>query len=253
MITDYHRPETIEEALDLLSRTEVDTVPLGGGSTFGNPLQKPVEVVDLQSLGLNSLGQKGKKLQIGATVTLQQLLDFNIEPALKVAIRHEATYNQRQTATVAGTLMTADGRSPFAAAMLALDADLKIFPGEEIHSLGNYLPLRADREANQLIGEFSVPSHVKLGYEYVARTPADLPIVCVAVAQWQSGRTRVVLGGFGNSPLLAMDGPSSDGAADAAKNAYQEAGDQWASAEYRAAIAPKLVARALTSISLKMD
>lgn len=249
MITDYHRPETIEAALDLLSRSEVATIPLGGGSTFGNPLQGPVEVVDLQSLELNSLERKGKKLQIGATVTLQQLLDFDIEPALKAAIRHEVTYNQRQTATVAGTLITADGRSPFATAMLALDADLKILPGGEIHSLGNYLPLRADRKENQLIVEFSVPSQVKLYYEYVARTPADLPIVCVAVAQWQSGRTRVVLGGYGNAPLLAMDGPTPDGAEDAAKNAFQEAGDQWASAEYRAAIAHKLVARALTSIS----
>jgi hypothetical protein len=57
-----------------------------------------------------------------------------------------------------------------------------------------------------LIISISIPLNVKLSFEYVARTPADKPIVCAAVAQWNSGRTRLALGGYGKIPMLAMDG-----------------------------------------------
>ena len=107
------------------------------------------------------------------------------------------------------------------------------------------MPLRAERERGTLVTTVNIPSNVTLTYEYVARTPADLPIVCAAVAQWLSGRTRVALGGFGNAPLLAMDGPEPEGAETAARDAFREAGDQWASAEYRSDIAAILVKRCL--------
>ena len=99
-----------------------------------------------------------------------------------------------------------------------------------------------------MITKIQIPTNVKLAYEYVARTPADLPIVCVGVAIWKSGRTRVALGGFGNSPILAMDGPSHMGADVAAGNAYSEAGDQWASAAYRSDVAAILAKRATQSL-----
>ena len=129
--------------------------------------------------------------------------------------------------------------------MLALGAELDILPGDEQISLGSFLPLREQRKPNYLITHITIPNHVGLAYEYVARTPADLPIVCAAIAQWPSGRTRVALGGFGHAPLLAMDGPEADGAESAARDAYREAGDQWASAAYRSDVAGTLVARCL--------
>ena len=242
MITEYHRPETLEAALSLLARTEVDTVPLGGGSVLNQPASNLVAVVDLQALGLNTIETKGKKLELGATVTLQQLLDEpNIPTALKKAIQHEATYNIRQVATVAGALVAADGRSPFATAMLALGATLTILPAVENTDFGSFLPLRFDNTRGTLISQVRIPNNVTLAYEYVARTPADLPIVCAAVAQWPSGRTRVALGGCGSAPLLAMDGSEPAGAEIAARDAFREAGDQWASAEYRSDVAATLV------------
>lgn len=248
MIVEYHRPETLDQALELLARTEVETVPLGGGTILNQPDPTPVAVVDLQALGLNIIEVKGKRLDLGATVTLQQLLDnSNIPIALKQAIRHEATYNIRQVATIAGALVAADGRSAFAAAMLALGAELTLGSSDTIE-LGSFLPLRSRDERGFLITAVNIPNNVSLAYEYVARTPADLPIVCVAVAQWPSGRTRVALGGFGSAPLLAMDGPEPDGAEMAVRDAFREAGDQWASAEYRSNIAKTLVQRCLAQI-----
>ena len=94
---------------------------------------------------------------------------------------------------------------------------------------------------------------MRLAYEYVARTPADLPIVCAAVAVWSSGRTRVVMGGFGEVPVLAMDGPDREGAEIAAGVAYSHADDQWASSSYRQEVAKVLVKRCLASLDADQE
>jgi CO/xanthine dehydrogenase FAD-binding subunit len=57
MITAYHRPQTLDEALTLLSRP--DARPLGGGTILSRPGPDPIQVVDLQSLGLNTINKKG--------------------------------------------------------------------------------------------------------------------------------------------------------------------------------------------------
>jgi CO/xanthine dehydrogenase FAD-binding subunit len=96
-----------------------------------------------------------------------------------------------------------------------------------------------------LITSITIPLNVKLAFDYVSRTPADRPIVCAALVQWNSGRTRLVLGGYGKSPLLAMDGTEGEGLEAAARNAFHEATDEWASAEYRMHIAATLAKRCL--------
>lgn len=249
MIIEYHRPDNLDDALKLLARPEPKTIPLGGGSVVSQPSEDDFAVVDLQALGLKGIQSSGKTLEVGAAVTLQSLLEYaELSPALVKAIRHEATYNVRQRATVAGSLVAADGRSPFAAAMLALAPELILLPGDEKISLGEVLPMRVETLDKKLIAQINLPVNVKLAYEYVARTPADLPVVCAAVAQWPSGRTRVALGGYGKTPLLAMDGPNPQGADVAARDAYREAGDSWATAEYRSDVAAKLTRRCLDAL-----
>ena len=89
----------------------------------------------------------------------------------------------------------------------------------------------------------------RLAFEQVARTPSDKPIVCVAVAQWPSGRTRMAIGGFGAAPRLAMDGTEAEGLEAAARNACHDASDEWGSAEYRMDVAATLAKRCLAAIS----
>jgi CO/xanthine dehydrogenase FAD-binding subunit len=218
---------------------------------LNQPSNEAFEVVDLQALGLDGLNRRGNLLEIGATVTLQNLLNATgLQPALGKAIGLEATYNLRQIATVAGTLASADGRSPFVTAMLALDASLHVQSanGSEEVSLGDFLPVRLKTLHGKLITRIEIPAHVRLAYESVARSPADLPIVCVAVARWSSGRTRVAVGGYGPIPLLAMDGSEAGGAEAAAANAYSQAGDEWATADYRREMASILTRRCLAAL-----
>jgi putative selenate reductase FAD-binding subunit len=251
MIIEYHRPGTLQEALDLLGRAEPTSLPLAGGSVLNQPDGRRVAAVDLQALGLNTLERRGNTLELGATLTLQALLEAESDwPALKGVILHEATHNLRQVATVVGTLVAADGRSPFATALLALDATLTLQPGDEIASLGDLLPVRGERLPHRLITQVAIPANARLAYEYVARTPADRPIVCVAAAQWPSGRTRLAVGGFGPAPRLVLDGTESEGAGLAARSACSQAQDAWASAEYRQEVAQVLAQRCIASFEI---
>jgi putative selenate reductase FAD-binding subunit len=243
MITAYHRPQTLDEALTLL--TQPNTLPLGGGTLLSHGMTDSMEAVDLQLLGLNTLTKKGNELEIGATLTLQALLESEHCPeAMKSALKLEAPLNIRNSATVAGTLVTCDGRSTFATVLVAMDARIEIRSSRidsRVSNIGDYLPLRPPG----LITSITVPTNVKLAFEYVSRTPSDKPIVCAALARWNSGRTRLALGGYGKSPMLGMDGTESEGVEAAARNAFHEANDDWASAEYRMDVAATLAKRCL--------
>jgi CO/xanthine dehydrogenase FAD-binding subunit len=250
MITTYHRPKTLDEALTLLMQP--NTLPLGGGTLLSHGTADSVQVVDLQALDLNSLTKNGNNLELGSTLTLQALLESeHCPPTLKTALKLEAPLNIRNSATVAGTLVACDGRSTFVSMLLAMDAKIEqaLLDNSKIEyrvtNIGDFLPLRS----TNLITKIIMPLNIKIAFEYVSRTPADKPIVCAALAQWNSGRTRLVLGGYGKSPMLAMDGTESNGAETAARNAYHEATDEWASAEYRVDVAATLAKRCLEAIN----
>lgn len=242
MILEYHRPETLDKALVLLLRDNPRTVPLGGGTTLSQKGGEAVAVVDLQALGLDFMRIEGNMLEAGAMVRMHGLASNpQIQPALSQAITKEFSSNLREMTTVGGAVVSCDGRSPFLTALLALDAKMIWLPGDNDHSLGNYLPVRRSWDGGKLILSVKMPVNVKLSVESVARTPADRPILIGALCRWPSGRTRVALGGFGPIPALVLDGSDAIGAEMAARNTYLHAGDEWASAEYRSQVAYDLI------------
>jgi CO/xanthine dehydrogenase FAD-binding subunit len=253
MITEYFRPQKLDDALDLLARKDPPTLALGGGLYINQFIKRPVAVVDLQDLGLTEIQDDGKVLQLGGALTLQRLLESGYPvAALEKAILHQEGYNRRQVATLAGTIVACDGRSPIAATLLALDAELTLAAAGEkpvSERLGDFLPLREEVLAGRLITTIRIPKLINAAYHYVARSPADLPLVGAAAARWPSGRTRVVLLGYGREPLMVFDGPDAEGADLAAEDAYTEAGDQWAGADYRSETAAVLVRRCLDEIA----
>jgi CO/xanthine dehydrogenase FAD-binding subunit len=252
MIIEYQRPKTISEALSLLARKQPISYPLGGGTHINRETDRQFAVVDLQALGLGTISTAGNLLQVGATATLQGLLEYKGLPEdLYQSIKQDTTINLRQMATIAGTLMTAGGRSPLTTMLLALDASVEILALDQEAKqvrLGDWLPFRTPPERGTMINQVSLPINIKVAYESIARTPADQPIVCAAVAQWHSGRTRMALGGWGQAPMLAMDGPEAEGQEAAARIAYSHAMDEWASAEYRQEMAGILALRCIKRI-----
>lgn len=222
MIVEYHRPNTIEEALYLLSRKERNTVPLGGGTILSRHSSVDCAVVDLQSLGLNQIEQRGESAQVGATVTLQQLADASyFAAALIQATEREGSYNHRQMATLGGTLVAGDGRSPLLTALFALDAELRWLPGEDWVRLGEWLPRREDWK-HGFIDQVRFPVNVRLGYDQIGRSPADIAIISVAAAKWSSGRIRIVVAGDMPLPVLVVDGTEQEGIGAVAQIAHSQ-------------------------------
>lgn len=249
MIMEYHRPKTIEEAVRLVGREEPKTVPMGGGTVLNSGLERDIAVVDLQDLALDQIEVKGNQTIIGAAATLESIARFDgIHESLVTATKLEVAKNIRQVATIAGALIASDGRSPFSTVMLALDVELLMLPGDEKIRLGNLLPLRWELLKGKLIKEIAVPNNIKIAFEYVARSKADKPIVSAAVARWNSGRTRIVLGGYGNEPVLVLDGKDDLQIEEVVRMAFSDAGDEWASAEYRSEVAAVLVNRCLDQV-----
>lgn len=250
MIVDYLRPKNIPEALKLLENQDQNPVLMGGGTGIDRFTLEPVTIIDLQELDLGGIRVIGNSLEIGATTTLQALYEApRISEEIRNLIRLEATSNLRQIATVAGTMVASTGRSAFTAALMALDAVVTLLPGDEIVNLGNLLLKRDSKIGSKLITKITIPLNVKLAYQSVSRSPRDLPILTVTMAVWPSGRTRVILGGFGASPLLASDGPEPGGEESAVKDAAMLANDEWASSEYRMEVAPILVKRCFSQIA----
>ena len=249
MIREYLRPNSIEETLSLLSETGKERRPMGGGTSLSRQQTGLVGVVDLQNVGLDQISIQSQEIRIGAMVRLESLLMHpEVHPEIKRAIHIDASENIRNMASLGGWLISSDGRSILTTALLALDTNLTWEPESFKVHMGDWLPMRANTSPGVLMTEALWWTGSYLVFEYVARSPKDRPILVVAMAQWGSGRTRVALGGFGNAPMIAMDGPDSSGVDVASKDACAEAEDQWASAEYRQDVAANLAQRCLRRI-----
>jgi carbon-monoxide dehydrogenase medium subunit len=253
----YHRPKTMEEALQLLK----DGVPLAGGTALVPLLGKTQAVIDLQDLGLDELDLKRGVIEAGAALKLQTLVESEkeIPEALVAACRLETSLNLRNMATLGGTILSADGRSPLLTTLLALDVRVKMEPGSEEVSLDDLLDRREEKIFRSLVTVVRIPVPQRLAYDQVARAPYDRPIVCAALGRWKdtqkSDVVRITLGGFGQRPVRVQKAEQKviksgqvDEASVAAANAYAKADDEWASAEYRSHVAGVLVRRLLTEV-----
>jgi CO/xanthine dehydrogenase FAD-binding subunit len=132
--------------------------------------------------------------------------------------------------------------------LIALDAEVKVVSSGSVAdklNLGDMFPIWEKIYKGKLITEVEIPTNVDFVYQYVARSPADLPIVCCAVCRWPSGRTRGALGGYGDYPKMFFDGSTEEGLKVTAADSYSQADDQWASSNYRSEIAGLLAGRCL--------
>lgn len=250
MITEYHRPSTLESAIELLGRKTPETVPLAGGTLLNRKSDRSVAVVDIQDLALKGIKNEGNSIKLGSGLTFQEVIDHSEIPIiLKQACMQETTYNLRQMSTLGGCAAAGGGRSILLAILLALNVQLEIQPGNSTIPLGEILPVRKQFMAKKLITSIIVNSLARAAFEIVSKTPGDRPIAGVAIAQWPNGRTRVCSFGFGDHPVIAMDGPSAVGAEVAARNAFSDSADNTASTSYREGIADVLSKRCLEKLS----
>ncbi len=250
MIKEYHRPSTLESAIELLSRKTPVTVPLAGGTLLNKKTDQSFAVVDIQDLSLKGISYDGSILKLGAALTLQEVIDHTEAPTiLKKACQKETSYNLRQMSTIGGCVAGGGGKSVLLAILLAWNAQLELQPGNLSVPLSEILPVRKQFLQKKLITSILINTKARVSFEVVSKTPVDQTFAGVVIAQWPNSRTRVCVFGFGDHPITAMDGPSAAGADMAAKNAFAESVDTETGTSYREDLAVILANRCLEKLS----
>jgi probable selenate reductase FAD-binding subunit len=262
-LVEYHKPTDLEKAVQLLQRPNVRTVPIAGGTALVPSAAREVEaVVDLGALGLSYIKTSEAPenlggLEIGATTTLQTIVDSDhvrdyADGVLVKAILDTASRHVRDAATIAGSIVAGEGNSPLLTTLLALDAHLIVrSDNEEELALSKWAPRDRTLILRVLLPELRI-ADTHVAYEKVSRTPADQPIVCVAVrATMSAGKlinARIALGGVGDRPVVIETTKTTiDQAAQLAVESINPPSDYFASADYRREMIGVLVKRVLSN------
>ena len=237
-MTAYHRPSTLDEALDLLSSPE--RVALGGGTTL-NADREPsdLEAVDLQSLGLDAIATAGDGLvRIGATATLDAVRRCELLPdSLRELARLEQPSTLRTLATVGGLVARASAESLLLAGLLAHDTRVELAGPAPDCSLAELFAAGLSR--GSLITAVTVDPSGSTATARTGRTPADVPIVA-AYGRRIEGFVAMALTGVGDHPVLVdVHGPTAG---------LEPAEDFRGSREYRLHLARTLTARVMQEL-----
>jgi CO/xanthine dehydrogenase FAD-binding subunit len=240
MITQYHRPLTLDDAIALVARPEA-VVLAGGTSVNAAPDRAPSTAVDLQALDLTGIEVDGDIVRIGATTRLQDLVDSSlIPPILRELARREGPSTIRNMATVGGTIGTADPESELLAGLLAFGTRVTLAragsPTE--HTLDEILDTPG-LLSGAIITAISVPATGQAAADRVARTPMDRPIV-MAVAHRDGDTTRLAITGVAAVPVVVDPDHIGD---------LDPPPDFRGSSAYRTSVAEVLASRVVSAVA----
>jgi CO/xanthine dehydrogenase FAD-binding subunit len=232
----YHRPTSVAEAVRLL--TAPHRMALAGGTTIRhNGGAEPMELVDLQALGLDGIEPTSGRLRLGATTTLQAVADGEAVPDLiRQTARAEQPSATRTLATVGGTIGAAENDRLLLAALLVHDASVELADGRE-ETLEAVLH-DGVRGGNLIVGVTVAPGGAT-AMAATGRTPADRPIVA-ALARNHAEGIRLALCGVAPTPEL-VDPTRFD--------RLEPPGDFRGSPNYRRHLAQVLTSRVLEELS----
>jgi CO/xanthine dehydrogenase FAD-binding subunit len=144
-LLEYHWSEDLDDALILLARTDIKTVPLAGGTYLLSSGDEEIQaLVDLRELALayideSAHGTRGRDLlRLGAMTTLQAISDSPLLREIATGIlahaAHASSSSQliRNSATLGGTLVTgAASQADLLTALAVLDAEVVLRSGSK--------------------------------------------------------------------------------------------------------------------------
>lgn len=259
---EYHKPDNLEAALTLLGRSAPATRPLAGGTRLIPGAEWPRAVVDLSALPLAGVERREAVWYIGATTTLETLAAVSELPqGLRRAAERHVSRNIRQRATVGGVIASRHS-GPLLAALLVLDARVVVEPGGALVPLEVYLQGydQPEERGRHLIVAVEMPAVRECALVEICRTPADSPILVVAVGAERTAtdlRRFVAAGTGADQPILLLSGAAQllEAASEANLAALAAAtpelpwrSDSRGSKEYRNAMTSVLLQRAVAAL-----
>jgi carbon-monoxide dehydrogenase medium subunit len=267
---EYFRPQSVEEAIALLSQHEDAKVLAGGHSLIPAMkfrLAQPKAIIDITSIaGLSYVRESGGKIAIGAMTT-----HFEIEssallkekcPLLPEVACCIGDVQVRNKGTLGGSIVHADPAADWPAPILALDAEMEIAAanGRRTVKATEFFVemMQSAVQSNEILVEIRVPTTLRsVAYEKSAQKASGFAIAGVAAVIGTRGKgARVGISGVAAKPYRAtavesaLEGKeltvaSIREAADKAADGAEPLNDIHASAEFRAHLAEIHTRRAL--------
>lgn len=218
----YHRPESLDAALQLLAEYDEEATPLAGGQSLvplmNMRLSRPEHLVDLnRCTELDYVQVTEDQLVVGALARQREVeLDRDATracPLLPLMLGHVGHSAIRNRGTVCGSLAHADPAAELPAAAITLDARMALCrqgDRRELAASEFYLgPFTTNRQPDELLVEVSFPVDPTMRYSFLemSRRHGDFAIAGVAAAvRLQDGRAvdvRLGLVGVAPAPLRA--------------------------------------------------
>lgn len=241
---EYHRPDTLEEALQLLAEHGEDAKVLAGGQSL-IPLMKlrfaaPGRLIDVNRLpGLDHIEEVDGSLRIGALVRHNTLAASDVirdrYPTIAAAAPMIADPIVRNLGTIGGSLAHADPSGDLGSVMLALGATVVVrsSDGEREIAAADLAegPFQSSIAANELLTEIRVPSPPPRSggtYLKLERKVGDFATVAAAIfltlENGSIGRAGIGLTSVGLTNLKAEAAEAALGGASPDEDAWAEAG-----------------------------
>jgi carbon-monoxide dehydrogenase medium subunit len=246
---EYHRADTLEEALSLLSTHGDDAKVLAGGQSL-IPMMKlrfayPGHLVDINRIpGLGGIEERDGELHLGALVRHNQLAASDVVkkgyPTIAATAPQIADPLVRNLGSIGGSLSHADPAGDLASTMLAMGASVVLTStrGERIVPIGEFLvdTFTTSAEPDELLTSIRVPTPAANSggtYLKLERKIGDWATVGVAVALTMSngsiGRAGLGLTGVGLKNLEPTDAEQMLAGKEPTDDAFAEAGRMAAS------------------------
>jgi len=244
MITEYKRPKSLVEAEKYINN---GWKILAGGGYISKHQDENMKVIDLQDLKLNYCQIEKNKLLIGATTTLQELIDCEEIPlGLKTLIKREKSFNIRNAASIIGTILTSDGRSNILAWLITNKTQIKI--NQQTMLLSDYL----NNPQKGLITEIVIFPENGVRFETVSRTPDDFSMIGVFLGYDPEGNlSKAVFNGITNeTPVeISINSKEDDAQIVFEKfiNSHSQLTTMWTNSIYQKEIIKNLLVRLMAN------
>lgn len=267
---DYHRPETVSEAVTLLSQMREEAAVLAGGMTLGPMLNmrlaRPRAVIDISRMpALKSIDLKGGVVMTGAGVVQSNALRSDVIarelPLLAMALPWVGHFQTRNRGTLGGSVAHADPSAEVPLCLVTCGGTVVLksrrrerrVPARKFF-LG---ALATQRQPDEIITALEWPrmaTDAGCGFGEIAQRHGDFAVAAAAchLQLGRDGRLKnlaIGLGGVESRPIAIDAGKfvgrspeqAREGLVAHAVNTLSPMDDRSASADYRLALTAVLV------------
>jgi len=224
---DYVRPDSIDEAVAVLTEYGDEARILAGGQSLlamlNLRLVDPAVLVDISRIAaLDEIRDLGDKIEVGAAVTQNRLLIWpdlaRKLPLLASALPFVGHFQTRNKGTICGSVAHADPSSEIPLSLAVLEGEVVLRSGRGTRSLAasafqkDMLTTAHEPDEMVIAVRFPVMSGRGVAFREVARRHGDFAIIAVAALAESTSMIRLGIGGISGRPevrRIAVNGGSA--------------------------------------------